>query len=262
MAALVWDKVGDRIYQTGIDRGVLYLPDVAVAWNGLTAIEERFTKEIKTFHLDGVKYLESINPGDFSAQLKAYTYPDAFDRAQGILPRSYGLSIHDQRSVSFGLSYRTLIGDDVSGTDRGYKIHLLYNLLVLPENNLHVSVNAQASPIEFSWILSSTPEAIDGFRPTAHISFDSTKTDPSVMAVFERILYGTDDIDPVLPSISDVLILLASLEALVIVDHGDGTWSATSEDDSVIVMLDGTTFELRADLAVYLDPTEYTIPTT
>lgn len=266
MTALVWDAVGDRIFQAGVDRGVLYISHpgfvVGVAWNGLVSVEERFTPELKSFYLDGVKYLEHLLPGDYTAELKAYTYPDEFEQVIGIQSRPYGLSIHDQNPIPFSLSYRTRIGDDIQGTDRGYRIHLLYNLRAVPENTPYLSQDAAAKPVEFGWTLTGIPVAITGFRPTVHISFDSTAMDPDVLAIFEGILYGSDSVAATLPTIADIIALFTTMETLTIVDNGDGTWTATGGDAELVMMLDATTFQIRADSAVYLDANTYQIPTT
>lgn len=209
MTELVWDKIGDRTYQTGVDRGVLYLSDgTSAAWNGLTSVDEKVGRDTKSYYLDGVKYLENQTPGDFSAQLKAFTYPDEFDRINGVAPDGGGLFVHDQKPRSFGLSYRTLIGDDVSGTERGYKIHLLYNLMVVPDNNAYTSLDDGSKPIEFGWDLSGTPVATAGYKPTAHLSLDSTKIAPASLTAVEDILYGTSTANPRLPLFQELSTLV------------------------------------------------------
>lgn len=209
MTKLVWDKVEDRIYQTGVDRGVLYLSDgTAAAWNGLTSIDEKFSQVSKSYYLDGIKYLEHVLPGDFSAQLKAFTYPDAFERVNGVASDGSGLFVHDQRPMSFGLSYRTLIGDAVFGTERGYKIHLLYNIKANPDSSAYASLDAGTKPIEFGWDLSGTPVATMGYRPTAHLSLDSTKLTSSKLAQIEDILYGTSTVNPRLPLFQELSTLI------------------------------------------------------
>lgn len=262
MAELVWDKIGDRTYQTGVDRGVLYLPDgTAAAWNGLTSVEEKFSQSSKSYYLDGVKYLEHQIPGDFSAQLKAFTYPDEFDQVNGVISNTNGLFVHDQKPTSFGLSYRTLLGDDVSGTERGYKIHLLYNLMAIPDNISYTSVNDQAAPITFGWGLSGTPVAISGYRRTAHISLDSTEMNPGHIEQIEVILYGSDTVEPRLPTIQELFDLDKSLHMVMITDNGDGSWTAVGPDHH-IEMFDTTTFSIIDVNSIYLDDDTYQISTT
>lgn len=259
MTTLVWDKVGDRTYQAGLDRGVLYLSDgVSVVWNGLTSVEERISRETKAYFVDGVKYLEHQVPGDFAAQLKALTYPDEFEVVTGVAFRGNGLSVHDQPTKSFGLSYRTLIGDDVGDLRRGYKIHLLYNLLAVPDNHSYMSLGGQSSSVEFRWDLSATPNAFPGRKPTAHISIDSTKLTTAKLAQVEALIYGSVGKSPVLPSFSE---LVALLEGFTITLNGDGTWTATGPDE-VVSMLSTTIFQLDGVGAVLVPTASYNIPTT
>lgn len=263
MTPLVWDEVGERFYQTGVDRGVLYLHDgTAVPWNGLTEVTEDTSSETKSFHLDGVKYLESLIPGDFSGKLKAFTYPEEFDVVNGMSSFSPGFDLHDQPVKSFNLSYRTKIGNDLD-SELGYKIHILYNVLANPESYAYkTSDDSGVQPIEFGWNLTGTPSKLQGFRPTVHISIDSTKTPPELLETLEDILYGTDVSEPSLPAIHELAGYFGYLGALIIIDHGDGTWSAVDESDTYINMLNDTTFEIVDADATYLDATTYEISST
>jgi hypothetical protein len=263
MATLVWDKVGDREYQTGVDHGVLYLHDGTVAvWNGLSEIEEGSNSELKSFYLDGVKFLENLSPGDFLGKLKAFTYPEEFDRVNGTVDPAPGLTYYEQPPQSFDLSYRTTIGNDLEGTDHGYKIHILYNLLANPESHVFRTADSSVQPIEFSWSLTGTPSRTDKFRPTVHISIDSTTAPPELLQALEDILYGTDTIQPSLPPIQEVADLFGWLGALIIIDYGDGTWSAFDESDTYITMIDDTTFSIDGADVTYLDADTYTISST
>ena len=184
MTALVWDQVDERIYQAGIDRGVLYLQDGTVAvWNGLTEVEDSSESELTSYHLDGVKYLENLLPGDFAGSLKAFTYPDEFDSVNGIASFAPGLSYYDQPAKSFNLSYRTKIGDGVEGLEHGYKIHILYNIFANPDARTFSTIQETGEAVEFGWSLSGTPPKNGLFRPTAHISIDSLKTPPDVLSL-------------------------------------------------------------------------------
>lgn len=209
MTALVWDKPGEKIYQTGVDHGVLYLQDgTSVVWNGLKSVEDTTSGETKSYYLDGVKYLEYISPGDFSGKLTAFTYPDEFDEVNGIFGPSAapGLYIHDQPPKSFGLSYRTKIGDDLVGTEAGYRIHLLYNVLANPDSQEYSTLGESGSdPSEFSWTLSAKPMRDAGsWRPTAHVSIDSREVTPSLLELFEELIYGTVSTNPYLPTLNYV----------------------------------------------------------
>ncbi len=264
MAVLTWDKTGERVYQTGIDHGVLYLHDgTSVAWNGIIDIEESSNSELKSFYLDGVKYLENLSPGDFLGKLTAFTYPDEFDAVNGIADVSPGLSYYEQPPQSFNLSYRTLIGNDLEGTDFGYRIHILYNVIANPDSKAFNTVDDSGiQPIEFSWALTGTPPKIEKHRPTVHVSIDSRKAPTTILQLLEAQLYGTATSNPSLPSIQDIAEFFGYRDALLIVDHGDGTWSAIDESDQYITMIDSTTFQIDGANATYLDPETYTISST
>lgn len=210
MTALTWDTPGEKVYHTGVDRGVLFLQDgSAVPWNGLTSVEDTTGKETTDSYLDGVKYLEYVTPGDFSANLKAFTYPDEFDDVNGILRYTPGLRVHDQPAKTFSLSYRTQIGDDIAGIDAGYLIHLLYNVIANPDSHESPTISESPNPTEFSWVLSARPvTASVNWRPTAHISIDSRDAPAELLSAFEDIIYGTASVDPALPAMSDVPALL------------------------------------------------------
>jgi hypothetical protein len=203
VTALVWDQAGERIFQSGIDHGVLYLHDGrVVVWNGISGVEESPNVELKSFYQDGLKYLDNLAPGDFVGKLKAYTYPDEFDSVNGLVDVAAGLAFYDQPSKSFNLSYRTRIGNDLEGEAAGYKIHILYNVIATPEGSGFETVDdSGVQPIEFGWTLTGTPPRIEKFRPTVHISIDSRTTPFKILATVERTLYGTRKISPSLPSI-------------------------------------------------------------
>lgn len=263
MAALQWDKVGERLFQTGIDRGVLYLHDgTTVVWNGLTSVEDGSIQDNRSFFLDGVKYLEQISPGEYSGKLRAFTYPQEFEPLMGIVPVAPGLLYHDQPPRSFNLSYRTLVGNNSEGTDYGYKIHILYNLVANPDPFIFDTIRDPLKPIDFSWNLTGTPPSNRGFRPTVHISIDSTAIDPDTLETIEGILWGTADSNPWLPTIDEIRDLFQTLGSLIIIDNGDGTWQAIDTGNEYITMLDATTFRIANADATYLDATTYTISTT
>lgn len=264
MAVLTWDDVGERIFQSGVDRGVLYLQDgTAVPWNGLTGIEDSSSGELKSYYLDGVKYLENLTPRDFVGRLKAFTYPDEFDTVNGINKFSEGLEIYEQPSKSFNLSYRTKIGNDIDGADHGYKIHLLYNVLAQPDTVEYVTANESGiAPIEFAWTLTGTPKKIPDFRPTVHIAIDSRNTSPEILSILEDKLYGTEQSAASFPSFLEVMQYFGYKGALLIIDHGDGTWTAIDSSNSYIIMLDSTMFLIDKADVTYLNEVTYTISST
>ena len=263
MTALVWDKVGERVYQTGVDRGVLYLHDgTAVAWNGLTSVEETSNLELKVFYQDGVKFLENLLAGDFTGKLKAFTYPDEFDAVNGLAEVIPGLFYHDQPPGSFNLSYRTRIGNDLDGVDHGYKIHILYNIKASPDGSSFQTLQDSIQPVEFSWTLTGTPPKIGKYRPTSHVSIDSRKTDPNILQALEDKLYGTNVAGPSIPSMAEIAEYFGYIGALIIVDHGDGSWSAIDQSDKYINLVETTTFIIDNADVTYLAADTYEISST
>lgn len=263
MTRLIWDQIGERKFENGLDRGVLYLADIpGVVWNGLTSIEEKLSDGSRPYFLDGVKYLDSEILDDFAASLKAFTYPDEFEEVCGSVPTESGLVINDQRPKSFGLSYRTRVGNDLEGEDYGYKIHILYNLVAVSDLTAFISLSNPVTPIEFGWNIFGTPVAYEGFRPTAHIILDTTELDPFLVDTLEDMLYGTDETDPELPPLSVLGPIIEEWNLLIqIVDHGDGTWSAIGPD-ALIDMIDTDTFQIIEANAIYLDAVTYEISDT
>lgn len=264
MAVLEWDKVGKRFYQSGLDRGVLYLQDgTTVPWNGLISIEESSTSELKAYHLDGVKYLEILTPGDFIGKLKAYTYPEEFDVVNGIGDVAPGLSYYNQPPKSFNLSYRTRIGNDIKGIEYGYKIHILYNVRANPDGHSFGTLGESgAQTSEFSWTLTGIPVKSAGFKPTVHVSIDSTKTPAYIMEILESKLYGTEILMPNLPTLQDIAEIFGYMGALIILDYGGGSWVAIDESNAYIIMINSTTFQLDGVNAVYLNQTTYEVSST
>lgn len=209
MTALVWDQVGERRFETGIDRGVLFLSNGdAVPWNGLTLVTEVVTQEVKPYYLDGVKYLDHHVPGSYSGTLQAFTYPEELDELTGTSVFAPGVFVHDQRSSLFNLSYRTLVGNDVDGVDYGYKIHLLYNILAIPNDVAFDTLKATLEPKPFEWKLSGTPATMFGIRPTSHISIYSRSVNPALLTSLEEVLYGSEEETPRLPPLVTVLSLI------------------------------------------------------
>lgn len=265
MTALKWDEPDEREFQIGVDRGVLYPSDgPGVAWNGLTGIEESADTELKSYYLDGVKFLENLFPGDYQGKMTAFTYPEEFERIQGMGSMDPGFYFHDQPAKSFGLSYRTRIGNAIEGADFSYRVHLLYNVFANPDAIGFTTLeDSNVTPVQFSWSLTGTPPKMKApFRPTVHVSLDLTETDPDTLHSIETILYGTEDADPRQPSIDELAQFFGYLGALIIVDHGDGTWSAIDSSDTYISMLDPTTFQIANADATYLDEDMYTVSST
>lgn len=211
MAELVWDEVGQRTYETGVDRGVLYVRDSPpVSWNGLVSVVEHPGGASKPYYLDGIKYMERFVPGDFSATLQAITYPDALDYLSGTPDFIPGMRLHDQKAKLFDFSYRTKIGNDLDA-DAGYKIHILYNVLAIPSDYTYDTLDQSVKIAPFQWELKGTPDASwAGIRPTGHISVDTREMDPEGLVVLETILYGDSETDPDLPPLPDLLAMFGA----------------------------------------------------
>src|SRR4051794_12794130 len=191
MTALAWYQVGERRYETGIDRGVLYLPTgAAIPWNGLVSVSETRTRELKSYYLDGIKYLDQQIPSAYSAKLSAYTYPDELEEILGNTSYVPGVVLHDQKPRLFDLSYRTLEGNDTDGIDAGYKIHIVWNVMAVPSDVTFDTVGKDAAPELFEWSLTTAPQQMFGVRPTSHMSIHSRHIDPDLLIEFETILYG------------------------------------------------------------------------
>lgn len=212
MAELVWGSIGERYFETGVDRGVLFpTSGDGVAWNGLISVSEAPTGgEPRPYYLDGFKYLNLATSEEFAATLDAFSAPEEFDKCDGTASIHNGLFITQQKRESFGLSYRTRIGNDVDGADHGYKIHLVYNALASPSSRSHTTINDSPSPITFSWGITTAPPAITGFKPSAHFVIDSRKTPKSVLALIEGVLYGSTSTNSRLPDVEELMALFES----------------------------------------------------
>lgn len=255
MTALQWHQPGDQIYESGLDRGVLYVNgQTGVAWNGLISVEEDIDHSTSPVYFDGLKFNDLVTLGDFNGSLKAFTYPDEFLECEGVLEDEVGVFVTAQPLKRFGLCYRTKISDGAYDTESGYKLHLLYNLTAIPSQRVRQTLTLEPEPMDFEWKLTGIPEDIDGYRPTCHLVIDSRNMDPWLLADIEDVLYGDSINDPRLPSLKGMIAFIRKWERLIIVDHGDGTWSAIAKDPAVINMLSATEFEITADNVVWNDP--------
>lgn len=196
---LVWDKTGEHYYETGVKNGVLYPMSASgtypkgVAWNGLTAITESPSgAEATALYADDIKYLNLMSNEEFGATVEAYTYPDEFAECDGSASLTEGVYIGQQARKTFGLCYRTTLGNDSKGNDYGYKLHIIYGAMASPSEKAYSTINDSPDAITFSWELSTTPVAVANFKPTASLTIDSTKVEAQKLAALEEILYGKD----------------------------------------------------------------------
>lgn len=222
MPRIKWDQDGERYYESGCDQGVLYPKTGAngayatgVAWNGLTAVNESPSGgEATAFYADNIKYANILSNEEFGFTIEAYTYPDEFMQCDGSASVVDGVYLTQQKRREFGFTYRTLIGNDEDGLDKGYQIHVVYNALAKPSSKNHSTVNESPELITFSWECTTTPVKLENYKPTAHVIFDSTKLAEEKMALIEDTLYGTDGegqatgTAPSLPSLADLIDLI------------------------------------------------------
>lgn len=220
MAKLVWDKTGERLFETGVKNGVLYIPTAGVyskgvAWNGLTAVTESPSgAEATALYADDIKYLSLMSTEEFGATIEAYMYPDEFAACNGEAELVDGVTVGQQKRSHFGLCYRTSIGNDVDGNDHGYKLHIIYGALAAPSEKAYSTINDSPEAITFSWEITTTPVNVTGQKPTASLVIDSTKADSTKLAALEAILYGSNDggsgsgTDPRLPLPDEIKTLM------------------------------------------------------
>ena len=205
MAKIEWDKTGERLYETGVKNGVLYVQEAGaypkgVAWNGLTAVTESPSgAEATPLYADDIKYLNLLSAEEFGATIEAYTYPDEFAECDGSASLADGVMIGQQARKTFGLCYRTAIGNDIDGNDHGYKLHIIYGALAAPTEKAYSTINDSPEAITFSWEVTTTPVNVTGAKPTASITIDSTKATPEKLAALEKILYGDTEVEARLP---------------------------------------------------------------
>ena len=216
MPRLKWDQVGERRYETGVDRGVLYVQSdgtypTGVAWSGLTTVTESPSgAEATALYADNMKYLNLLSNEDFACTIEAYTAPDEFAECDGRAALAKGVSITQQKRKTFGFSYRTKIGNDVAGDDFGYQIHLVYGCLAAPSEKSRATVNDSPEATTMSWEVSTTPVTVDGFKPTATVVIDSTKVDKKKLTALEDILFGSESKEARLPLPDEIVSIVGT----------------------------------------------------
>lgn len=232
MTRLSWGNAGERTYETGVDRGVLYL-ETAVPWNGLVSVNENPSGgNPQPYYFDGVKYMNIAEAEEFEATIDAFSSPPEFSRCDGTRAVANGLFLTQQPRKSFGLAYRTLIGNDVQGLNHGYKIHLVYNALAGPANRDHSSLSDDVDPLILSWGITTRAPVVSGHKPTAHLIVDSTKTHPVLLSEIEEILYGSENVQPRLIPVSEIVSRFVEFP-LTINAFPDGSYSASGRDVAI-----------------------------
>ena len=276
MVALQWDQVGERVYEAGVDHGVLYQVGPGgnygdgVAWNGLVTVTESPSgAESSAQYADNIKYLNLVSAEEFGGTIEAFTYPEEFAQNDGSASPEAGVTLGQQGRRVFGMVYRTRVGNDVDGTDHGYKLHLVYGAQASPSEKAYGTINDSPEAITFSWEFSTTPVPvgeIDGveYKPTSSITVDSTKVDATALAALEEQLFGTGSTDPVLPDPATVIALFAG--TVTEVTPGTPTYNSTTDvitipaTTGVIYSVDGVdvpsgpTAPITADVVVTARP--------
>lgn len=260
---LTWWEPGSKVYERGVDRGVLYFDDGRVVpWNGLTKVDEQFGIESEPVYFDGVKLSDVPTNDSFFAQVSAITYPDQLEEAYGNLELRNGVYLGEQAQKSFGFCYRNKLGNELT-EDAGYKIHIVYNVTALPSSRSYSTIDDSFELTEFSWDFKTTPETALGYQASAHVVIDTSEITPSLLTELEQILYGTPDTPPYLPTLSELIALIDGFNNFInITDNGDGTWTASTSADGVINDLGGGVFEIQHATIQVNSSTSYLISPT
>lgn len=216
MSKLVWDQTGEREYETGVKNGVLYVQGESgtypkgVAWNGIISVTESPSgAEEQALYADDIKYAAPRSREEFGATIEAYTYPEAFEKCDGSAELAPGVAIGQQTRTPFGLAYKTTIGNDTENNNYGYKLHLIYGATAAPSEKAYQTINDSPEAITFSWELTTTPVSVNGYEPTAILTIDSTKTDPTKLATLEGILFGSEETEARLPLPDEIATIMA-----------------------------------------------------
>lgn len=261
MTQIYWNNVGQRRYEVGIDRGVLYVPgeEIAVPWNGLIAVDETSDTAVEPLYFNGVKYFDYVSRGDYKGSLKAYTYPPEFELFDGVLESpGNGIFVTGQIPTGvFHLSYRTMVGNDIDGINGGYKIHVLYNLTAKPSNKSYSTLANNPSAYAFSWDLSSVPVEAFNLRPTSHIIFDTTKMHESAIYEIERVLYGTSTTQPRVLTPDEFELLANTAPDINVTVYSDGTWQASGSDYYIKYNSGNREFAIKGLDGEFLDENTY-----
>lgn len=262
MTRLAWGALGERYYEDGVDQGVLYVDDVGYVWNGLVSVSESPSGgEHRSYYLDGIKHINLMSLEEYEATIKAFSAPPEFSACDGVKSLYQGLFVSQQARKPFGLSYRTMINNDI-GPDQGYKIHLVYNTLAAPSERNNATRNDSPEPEELSWYIQAVPPPSMGFgyKPSAHFIVDSRITPVEILTQLEDILYGSESADARFPSQTEILALFEVYATLQVTDNGDGTATITGPDDVVTVDgVDSTKYTISWASVVPVDSVTYSI---
>lgn len=240
---LQWDKVGERLYETGIDRTVLFVMSGSeyqkgVAWNGMTGLDENPTgADPSPLYADNTKYLSLMSAEEFGGTISAYTYPEEFEACEGSVSISKGVNVGQQTHVPFGLSYRTMIGNDTEGQDHGYLIHFVYGATASPSSKSYRTVNDNPDAITFSWEFTTTPVEITKdvggkkLKPTATMTVNSTRISEAALKKIEDAIYGTEDDEPKMLLPDDIIEIINSVDTVSAPVSGSPVMAVPTADE-------------------------------
>jgi hypothetical protein len=252
----------DEVSGTGTyDSWKIDQASAGVAWNGLTAVDESGGESATPYYVDGRPFLYLPKPREFAAQVQAYTYPEEFEQIMGMEEAADGMYLDSQMQDSFGMSYRTLVGDAVGGAAANYKIHLIYNATAVFGSVSRATNGSEVNAVTFSWDINAVPVPVEGFRPTAHITIDTRHMDPDLLSQIEDLIYGDGDSEPTLPDPQIILDILSYGDAIIITDLGDGLWEARASYRNLYVIGDGV-FQIDNVNATDLGDGEFEVSST
>lgn len=267
MPVLEWDEPKDKRFETGLDRGVLYVNDSplggAFAWNGLIEVTEIEDRSSSPIFYNGINVGSQTKIGNFKAKLRAYTYPSVLDYLSGSIPINDGVFVGEQHPVPFSMSYRTRVGNSAEGDTAGYKIHVLQNLIAIPSDTSYETSSDDPSLVEFEWDLISAPDwNMPALRPTSHMVIHTAELDPLLLFEIETILYGGQYTNAVMPPLRTLVEYIGTWYRIRIVDNQDGTWTASTNFDGYIIVSSDGTFRIDNANAIYIDDNSYVITGT
>lgn len=261
MPEINWDKLSNKFYESGLDRGVLYLPDgSAVPWNGLVSVDQNFDVDLESVYMDGVKLNDLVTLGTFSASLSSVTYPVELDELNGSYKLRNGVYLEEQPPEAFALSYRTKVYNN-DGSLKDYKIHIIYNVIAVPESKTYSTISDDPSLVEFEWELFATPEHITGYRPSSYVVIKVNELDPMLKEQIEKILYGSPLTNASLLPMQDLINYINNWFRIKITDNEDGTWTAES-DYNYIFLYPDEEFRIEYANATFIDNDTYILTDT
>lgn len=260
MTRLQWDAPEERSFEGGVSQGVIFTKDGnAFPWNGLVRVEQsKHAGDVTKYYIDGFNHYTGVTNEGFDGTIEAFTYPDILSQLTGSAYLQKGLIFDNQRPKPFNLVYKTYKWSGENGLIESYKLHILYNVIATVDDRTYKTIDGSSDADTFSWSIMAMPTSVPGYMPISHISIDSLLAKPFLMSAVEDILYGTDDRDPMLPSLTDLKELFDTWVTLTVTDNGDGTFTVSGPDE-IVYMTSDTEFTIDWDSAFYINDDTYTV---